>query len=201
MPRVQREGELLLLLSAEEVGVSERPFVVDVHRMWREGDRLAASLGVGRTQVPEVQRGEDVITEEALWDTVVASRGRDSLPLLVLADWLEEYDDERCHGIRALGYLKKFPTVNTGGFYSWFKYGRLVISDTLTEEWFSLLGPKKNITYSFITKKLSVYPYCYDVGWADFMTAREAIHEAAVAFHFLSPEQQAAILQNVERPV
>ena len=111
---------------------------------------------------------------------------------LVFADWLQDRDDPRAEGYRALGVTKLFPAVHHenstwGGNdhphtnnRDWMKINRHVL---LPKDWFHAMPFRDE---DFAVETLEIWKY--------FPTRREAEDAAAIAFSKLSPERRAELL-------
>lgn len=112
---------------------------------------------------------------------------------LVFADWLDERDDPRAEGYRALGVRRWSPWDAIGGSYSWWDFERGGRHPSrgdpdpepgfgeLPTDWFDALGPR-------------------DYGKNDwgFESRSEAEDAAALAFAKLPAERRAQLLAGVE---
>lgn len=120
---------------------------------------------------------------------------------LVFADWLEDRDDPRAEGYRALGALRKnpyhyadrLPNRPTWGFWNAGAYGAgVAMKDVgrqhLPQSWFEQL-PDANSTQDYMQ---SWWPHV-----SDRLTRRAAEDAAALAFAKLPPNRRAELLAGV----
>lgn len=135
------------------------------------------------------------MTDEEAFHAALDADPTASLTRRAFADWLEERDDPRAAGYRALGVLGVNPTRSSNRKYFAFTkesnpayqhdgtYSNHVVPDC----WYELLAENEleNWESEF---------------WKYRMNRRRAEDDAALAFARLTPEQQAAILSAAEVP-
>jgi len=123
------------------------------------------------------------MTDEDAFHAALDANPADSTLRLIFADWLEERDDPRAAGYRAMGERGSRPQfyVEESFPWSWWWATRDRDCHDLTEDWFIEVREMDPENTSQFVK--------------DFLSRRAAEDAAALAFSRLSPEQQAAILQ------
>jgi uncharacterized protein (TIGR02996 family) len=111
---------------------------------------------------------------------------------LVFADWLQDHDDPRAEGYRALGLRRHRPyhrRDNLDGYQFNFLYGR---DDNLSHGNDALHGPSKLPRRWFESAK-GAAPSHWE-WWAEFVTRREAEDAVALAFAKLPADYRAELL-------
>ncbi len=103
----------------------------------------------------------------------------------VFADWLEDRDDPRAEGYRALGVLGRFPFVESKASYLWHNEKRYGTNDPddLKTVWF--------LAITHFTRKTYMTDW-----WVRFPSRRKAEDAAAIAFSQLRSEDRACIFVN-----
>jgi uncharacterized protein (TIGR02996 family) len=122
------------------------------------------------------------MTTEDDFQRALDANSADHQTRLVFADWLQDRDDPRAEGYRALG-LNQFHTYNVtdpaSGLCTWFTE-KISVSDGLRElpdDWFHLLADGLRAT-----------------SWVDYDSRREADDAAALAFAKLPKKRRAELL-------
>ncbi len=130
------------------------------------------------------------MTDEDAFHAALDANPADSTLRLIFADWLEDRDDPRAAGYRAMGERCRIPKMT--------RYGmpvRNTIPGMSDPDWSFCCGGYETLRF----------PEDLPRAWSDALgsshvhsTRREAEDAAALAFSRLSPGQQAAILQTAE---
>ena len=134
-------------------------------------------------------------TTEDEFHKLLDQNPEDHTTRLVLADWLQEHDDPRAEGYRALGILRRRPNpMSVSGNKQHFFGNKEAdhFGDNLTtyehtmlpKDWFMLLNPEPDsIPPDFIR------------AWKHFDNRKDAEDTAALAFSKLPPERREQILR------
>jgi uncharacterized protein (TIGR02996 family) len=113
---------------------------------------------------------------------------------LVFADWLQEHNDPRADGYRALGILNRYVTVYAESYqdYPWFCYSHLPRIDgpSLPDDWFDLLTGGIQTVAGVPTSPKDLF----SSEWLDWPSRREAEDAAAEAFTKLPAARRAELL-------
>lgn len=136
------------------------------------------------------------MTTEDDFQRALDAEPEDAHTRLVFADWLEERDDPRAEGYRAIARLERpscADMVNRNGHYLWMKSswaGSDSEYGTLPNDWFELLEGGGQI-YSNGDKVNDAR----GIGqWRNYRSRRAAEDAAALAFAKLSPERRTELL-------
>lgn len=105
---------------------------------------------------------------------------------LVFADWLQDHNDPRAEGYRALGELQMYPirVYSDVDEWTWFEPGRYtppdrtVDPDELPSAWFAALPDRRMLKSGVPVSD----PDAYFQRWADFPSRRAAEDAAALAY-------------------
>lgn len=128
------------------------------------------------------------MTTEDDFQKALDARPDDHVTRLVFADWLEERDDPRAEGYRALGLLRKYPCYGGSAEvdFIWYANGAVVEHANIGKLWVDALWEMSGDSPA-------------EVYWpVKPLSRREADDAAAIAFSKLSPERRAELLS---RPV
>jgi uncharacterized protein (TIGR02996 family) len=139
-----------------------------------------------------------ISTEEEAFQSLLDLNPSDHTTRLVFADWLEEHDDLRASGYRALGLLRKFP-IKGEKLWGW------SLRATSREEMIEDCDSSKSIALSLLSLCLigENKPYMLPLRWyrklrghsKRWKNRRQAENAACRAWLKLTDEQRSTILK------
>ena len=116
--------------------------------------------------------------ESGWWDSILNTKATRQEMLLIFADWLQDRDDDRAEGVRAIGRLKLWPWAPPG-----FKGRKSPVGWTYTET---------GHPYGYsLTRR---WFFNLDVTGLNYATVQEAIEDAARAFGKLPEDDRRRLL-------
>jgi uncharacterized protein (TIGR02996 family) len=132
------------------------------------------------------------VTTEDDFQNALDANPEDHQTRLVFADWLQERNDPRAEGIRALGVLQKYPMIsNSGGkpVYCWKRHDNERDPRSWTAEEWERSNPQHavlpaDVVLSFVASEIQF----------SFPSRREAEDTVAITFAALPPERRAELL-------